>query len=559
VVVRGWSELFDVMRDRPNILRAQELGEEIAQAVTTGMKSGFSKKNRDQIHGFLVELVGELRSGGNLDTATDAQLRGIETAIALQDKLKQFVLGRLDIENAIARRRAVLARDKQHGQMTMAPITVEATAAPVTPEVQEEVEKLKNKLRDLRSEYALGRRSADQYRGGLAEIVTESEVLARRQDVTKADLADIAALVGDARNDQVTRIMDEVQARTQLIDALEQQRLLGKATSQQVQQARTDTVQWLNTTADLLKKVLPPGTELEALLRQIAKAQADLNIETNTVTVSAIMKEVDARLAAIDALSQQAQFGLVSQGQMRSAARDTRKFLEAVKVELEAILPPGQELDALLRQIDASIRGLGDAAMSTGERIKQLISGAKDEWQDIDDAIVGTVEILRGGFIDAFGAMFDVLGEGSKRAGEAFEKHMLEALAQVAAGFGRFFLGKAISETAEGIGALANPLTAFLAGAHFKAAGLFTAAAAAMFTLSGALKGAASRTGASGSGGGGDRATENLAQEKEAILNIEGGFLDMNDPRQADALARALSELSGRRVIVTGQTAAAAA
>ena len=38
----------------------------------------------------------------------------------------------------------------------------------------------------------------------------------------------------------------------------------------------------------------------------------------------------------------------------------------------------------------------------------------------------------------------------------------------------------------------------------------------------------------------------------EATLIIEGGLLDMSDPRQSDALARALESLSGRRVTIVG-------
>jgi hypothetical protein len=40
--------------------------------------------------------------------------------------------------------------------------------------------------------------------------------------------------------------------------------------------------------------------------------------------------------------------------------------------------------------------------------------------------------------------------------------------------------------------------------------------------------------------------------EGEGKIVIQGGILDMSDPRQASALGRAIGELSGRRVILQG-------
>jgi len=149
------------------------------------------------------------------------------------------------------------------------------------------------------------------------------------------------------------------------------------------------------------------------------------------------------------------------------------------------------------------------------------------------------------GFGDAVEGAFQAFAEGSVSAGEAFKNAMLGALGAVARGFGEFFLAQATGEIAKAIG---NPLTA---GQHLAAAAKYTAAATAMFALSGALKGAGAAGG--GAAGGAVAATSELETGRgEVTVYIEGGLLDVTDPRQQDAFARMLENISGRRVIVRG-------
>ncbi len=151
------------------------------------------------------------------------------------------------------------------------------------------------------------------------------------------------------------------------------------------------------------------------------------------------------------------------------------------------------------------------------------------------------------GFGDALTDAFQAMAEGSDHAGKAFMAGMLGALGAVAKGFGDFFMAKAAAAVAE---AILNPLTA---SKNLAGAAKLTGAAVGMYAIAGGARAAAG----GGSPGVGGSMAESSAVSRdtqgEATLIIEGGFLDMNDPRQADSLARALQQLSGRRVTVRGR------
>ncbi|HEV8263732.1 MAG TPA: hypothetical protein VGQ06_02195 [Gemmatimonadales bacterium] len=151
---------------------------------------------------------------------------------------------------------------------------------------------------------------------------------------------------------------------------------------------------------------------------------------------------------------------------------------------------------------------------------------------------------------------FAALVDGSQKAGDALAKGMLQAIAAVVRGIGAQLLVQAGQWIAEGI---ANPLVA----AHkFAAAAKAAATSALAFAVAGGLGGAASSIGGGGGGGGAGRGSMGAQSAQDVggtidrgpgVINIQGGLLDMTDPRQADALAAAIEQLTGRRVIITGE------
>ncbi|MFO0447870.1 MAG: tape measure protein [Pseudomonadota bacterium] len=155
--------------------------------------------------------------------------------------------------------------------------------------------------------------------------------------------------------------------------------------------------------------------------------------------------------------------------------------------------------------------------------------------------------------IDRAGAAFTTLGEsvssafaamvdGSMSAADAFTATMAAALAQVSQQWAQFY-----ALQAAGRAVLGDASGAVRAGAI----------ATGLFGLSGLIRGSVNRAarGVGGVGGGAFGVVPTARGmvgigDMEATVVIRGGLLDMSSPTQADALARALQTLSGRKVRV---------
>jgi len=206
---------------------------------------------------------------------------------------------------------------------------------------------------------------------------------------------------------------------------------------------------------------------------------------------------------------------------------------------------PGVDAAEVLRRVAAP--GLPDTGpplqfgMREGEAINLRRSldemlKAIPELQPQVQGLTQTFDALGASIEAAFAAMVD----GSMTAGAAFEATTKAAIAGVAREYARL-------EFAKAAGALAMGNVAGAAG--------HTAAGAAFSAIAGSLQGSVNRAarGVGGVGGGAFGVvptTTGLGAMGETRLVINGGLLNMNDPRQADALARAMQTLSGRRVVV---------
>jgi hypothetical protein len=185
-------------------------------------------------------------------------------------------------------------------------------------------------------------------------------------------------------------------------------------------------------------------------------------------------------------------------------------------------------------------RGGNQWARQLGDAMK----GAFQEGERLDNLIARMAGDTLQGFGSAIETAFAAMVDGSKSAGEAFAGAMLGAIAQVARSLGQFLLGKAAMAIGDGL--LGDPR-------GWAAAGKYTAGAVAMFALAGAIGGASNRIGSAGGGGalaGSTSKSLGDTSKGEATIIIEGGLLDMSDPRQEQALAAAIESLTGRRVTV---------
>lgn len=248
--------------------------------------------------------------------------------------------------------------------------------------------------------------------------------------------------------------------------------------------------------------------------------------------------------------------------QTRGARAGNEMNIEVTKAAVEQINEPireefnrelGNPSDDVTNTVKAVFGGDETARILAGlpepgvlESIGQALSDAVGQGQTLNQVIAdmttNTFQAFGSAVTDAFAAMV----EGSQSAGAAFAGAMLGALGAVASGFGQFFMAKATASLASAFGPVPNP-------GGFAAAAKYTAAAVAMFALAGVLGGMGSKvSGGGGSRGGASRDTNTLADAKkgEAEIIIEGGLLDMNDPRTEASFARAIESLTGRRVTV---------
>ncbi len=348
-------------------------------------------------------------------------------------------------------------------------------------------------------------------------------------------------LVGDA-NIRLKGILDDVAAAERAVvfsrntpEELGNQELLRQAR----EQARDDLFAEL----ELLKKSGLEGDDLAKAINNIARAMAKLKddaVVTLDQTIGVHLgenSEAAQKLAAAldDVAEAERALGLASTDEER--AESTKAVaaanqvlivqLQAVAVALIATLPPGQMLDSLLAEIFAKVQALAGAAVSLEDAFAV--------------AVGNIISMFASDFGQAIAGAFEAMVSGAESAGEAFRNSMLLALASVAKAFGQFFIAQAIA--AAGFGLVTNP-------AGFAAAAKYTAAAVAMFALAGALSAVAGGGGAGGGGAAAQQATASQETRGSITIVIEGGFLDMSDPRQEQQLSRAIEDLTGRDVNV---------
>jgi hypothetical protein len=394
------------------------------------------------------------------------------------------------------------------------------------------IEALKDELALLRAEFALGEISQAEFEQGLRDVMSVGEGLRRTTTLSAEDFT------------KLTEVFMEVKG---------------------------EVMGFAEATAEATQKMI------------------DQREESRQSTVEQVLASIELRMENIALLKEEVEAGRASESALRQAAMQAEEAGLQAEAALRAVLPVGAELDAVLAKLAKRLQELQGLTKTFGERLREALTGeAEGEERSFSEKLQDQAVSAAATFKETFVTRFEeakeaarelrvehkrtmeslnkqlkageisleqyreasakAMGEfqeASKAAGGAFKQAMMGALAEVAAGFGRFFLAQAIAEVAK---AIANPLKA---GPHLAAAAGYTAAALAMFAVAGAMKTAAGgrSAGGGGSGGAADTAdTARLGEEKDAILIIEGGFINVNDPRQADQLANALSQLSGRRV-----------
>lgn len=292
--------------------------------------------------------------------------------------------------------------------------------------------------------------------------------------------------------------------------------------------------------------------QLRDIERQLEAAQAQGNAVTaDGVRVDTQLAQVREVLyhATVDALSAQIDLGTRA-ARLDATRADGRARLLSLEQQIrdeltQGNLPLQERVDLLERllQIEAAL----DETGTFWQRLNAHVNQGQTAMQRFHETLNAITDDLLGGFRDGIEGAFAAVVEGSGNAGRTMASAFVGALGTAASKLGDFFQGQAIAAAASQFTPPFNPM-------GLQSAALWEAAAVAMYGLAGSLSGASNKISAGGSnraGGSGASSAEAAAGDRgQATIVVEGGLLDMSDPRQAEALAAAIENVSGRRVTV---------
>lgn len=294
------------------------------------------------------------------------------------------------------------------------------------------------------------------------------------------------------------------------------------------------------------------STHAEALLALVnLEARLTRELAAGNLTLAARVA-LEERLAAVRAASGvSSDPTLAGEGPTGEGAKQGGYDPQTGKQDLRGVDPagrdylPGQELTPFLPdQTDLEL--IGEAY--------EGITGSADRAADATRVLMGEIEYmgtyLAASFASNWGDAWEAFGAGSISAGQAVVQSARGAVADSARMKARETLldaGKALAEGLTNPAKLVEAAKLFAVGAGYSA-------------LAGALGGGGG--GGGGSRGGGSASARSAArdadeykkkQEARGTIIVQGGILDMTDPRQADALTDALATLHDeRRVEITG-------
>jgi hypothetical protein len=511
----GWNKLIDLAQKTPETLEASALAEGIAgtQQAFEGLDPDKSPAARQafndakkNISDSLLQLFHLVHDGAKIEGLSTDQAAaleraltsvGVDPATGLYGKL---FFGLIDPDKAAAMVRGAVvaggaaiaaAPAKVTGQQPKVALTgLAGTGGDVGPGLDQ----LKQKLEALKLGYEGVGPAAGAYEDELRALSAALHDLIGTQTLSgpvQQRVLELQNQIAEATKSAAGAVREQAKAQNELDAALE--------ASQTVVFDYTDTT---------------------------------IHLGNEATTVGAAMDGVAQAVQDADAAAARADLGIGSFEDAHRAAEAAKKQIDAFAQALMAAGLPADDLAARLKQLHDIEAGLGTGATQGLIDMKLLLT-------DI------THDTLAG-FTDAISGAFQAMVEGSQSAATAFKVGMLKAIAAVAAGLAQMMVGKAVEQIAE---AIANPITA---GQHIAAAAKFTFAAALFGALSGALSGAAANAGGGGGAGGSPSATTAAAatDKGSGTIIVQGGLLDMSDPKQADAFAKAVSDLTGRQVII---------
>lgn len=336
--------------------------------------------------------------------------------------------------------------------------------------------------------------------------------------------------------------IEQIQARVGRIEQ-ENNTMLAELIAKEEELARVATEGFKGSREELFQK-----QEAVRLLRESLDEQLAVEVAINDL--------IETRISSEEALAEAARARTAAE--IEASQARAASALAGLEPGVQAIALPPVELR------EAPIEKLADPTLAAG------IASTATSMLDFQLAFLGTTETMVG-FGMELGSINEELGEMAGTTLVNFADGWVEAFEAIGAGENVFAsVGKAAKravadaataqakqQIAMGVAKIAagifppNPAAFLSAAQHFASAALF-----------GALGGVAGGVRQTAPGGGvGERGPisgQSLQDVRGGVgvppaeIVIQGSLLDMSDPAQADALAKAISDLSGRNITVSG-------
>ena len=497
-----------------------------AGAIAQGL--GFATQASADLSAQVLTLAGDLASFNNLNTA-DVAATISKALVGETESLKALGIvvkvSEIQQQALINTGKRLVSQLTNQEKATAALQLVTERAGAAVGDLDATSDSAANQARQAKAAF---RQLAEEFSAGLLPALTSIIPLFR----------ELAETISEA----LPGILEYIQVVT---DALG---ITDSVTAAVAQNAAEQTIEQLQASIDNMR-FAREGLKIE---RDKLKADnKDLRSETplfqrNVNTIRDLTEQID-QLTASETALEKLRIGMVSTAEKLAevdAARAETARMEREEADIQSSLDRPMQL-AIVEGLNLDLENLPgqlDIVRTQFQLLTEDVVGFTDALTALTtDALANFKE----GFIEAF----EAIGAGDA-VFASLSKAIKRSIADSATAQARVQVAQGVSKIAAGIFP-PNPAAFISAGKHFAAAALFATAAGAI----GGTRTAAAGGGVGGRGPISDRSiqqVQGLGTIPPAVINIQGSFLDVSDPRQADALAKALSDLSSRRITVEG-------
>lgn len=524
-----------------------------AGAIAQGL--GFAEEASAGLATEVIALAGDLGSFNNIPTEETA--RAISSALTGErESLKRLgiVIKQVDVDQLAltqsGKESVAQLNDQDRATATLALITEKAGAA--IGDLARTQTSSANRAKQLSAQF---RQLKEDLAVGLLPVLSAAlpiiQKLADRLGTLVPKVVEFINVLADIRGVQNIAIKTE-------LDAIEAQNF----TVEQLESRRARTRQELTRITERLAELEQDESGV-SVIGKLTKASRDRRAEIEELQEELVtLGGVEEGLfGIIDKRTRQDQQAAAATRDRTAATREAREEAQLGALPTPGVVPIGGDLQArgpgglplpmalpeLPENLERTSQALLMFQIGFAEATSVLgdFEGAAEGINETLGRLVGTTLVLfQAGFVEAF----EAIGAGDK-VFASLGKAIKRSLADAATAEAKVEVARGVAKLAAGLFPF-NPAALASSAQHFAAAALFGAAAGAIGGTRGAAPGG-------GVGGRGPISSQSIQEVQlagglpTATVNITGGgAFNMNDPQMADEFAQAITDLTGRNIIV---------